>query len=59
MEHFTSLEWRHLASACRALALKERERATAIGGRASRDYINSAQEFERLAERCMRLAESK
>jgi hypothetical protein len=58
MEHFTPtpLEWTHLASACRAVAEKERERAAAIGGRAARDYIISAEEYERLAERCTRMA---
>jgi hypothetical protein len=56
MEHFTPLEWRFLAGACRTAAERERERAAAIGGRAARDYIISAEEYERLAEQCLRLA---
>jgi len=53
---FTPVEWRMLAGACEALADRERERAEAIGGREARDYFISAESYERLAERCMRLA---
>jgi len=55
---FTPPEWRELAGACRTVAERERERAAAVGGRAARDYIISAEEFERLAQRCIALARS-
>ena len=56
MEHFTPLEGQFLAGACRTAAERERDRAAVVGGRAAKDYIISAQEYERLAERCLQLA---
>ena len=53
---FTPLEWRMLAGARAALAERERKRAEAIGGREARAYVISAEGYERLDERCMRLA---
>jgi hypothetical protein len=54
---FTPLEWRMFASACEAVAAKERARAAECPDRANaRDLRDSAETFDRLAERCMRLA---
>ena len=51
----TELEWRTLAHACRLVAARERERAAGSQGAAAMDYLNSAQEFERLAAACLRM----
>ena len=54
---FTPLEWRMLAGACETVAEKERERAAAcIDRQNKRDLQNSAETYERLAERCMQTA---
>lgn len=52
---FTPLEWRQLAHACQAVAEKERARAAEIGGAAAHGFIVSAEQFERLAKRCLEL----
>lgn len=53
---FAQQDWRLLEHACRAVAAKERAKAEAISGRGARDYVSSAEEFERPAERCLRMA---
>ena len=53
---FTPIEWRLLARACEQAAAKERKRAEEIGGRPARDYLISAEYYERLAEQCLRRA---
>lgn len=51
---FTALEWRQLAHACQAVA-NERARAAEITGPNARDFVLSAEAFERLAERCLEM----
>jgi hypothetical protein len=54
---FTPLEWRILAGACQTVAEKERARAAECTNRQNaRDLHNSAETYQRLAERCMNLA---
>jgi len=52
----TALEWRLLASACKQLAEKERTLAAQCSGRPARELAISAEEFERIAEKCMLMA---
>jgi hypothetical protein len=50
----SELEWRMLAGACETVAEQERQNAGRCAGLSSRDFANSANEYERLAEACRR-----